>query len=70
MTLWLTPQSSLRSRLMTQNQRDCLKMIALVLALDWALFIATDWLAEHGKAVAVAKGCHSPRCFRLEWVWE
>ncbi len=52
---------------MTQIQRDCAKMIALFLVVCAALSDLTAWFIERGRLVAVAHGCHSPRC--IQWSW-
>ncbi len=52
---------------MTQVQRDCLKMIALIVVVGALLGELSEWFVERGRQVAIANGCRSPRC--VQWSW-
>ncbi len=52
---------------MTQVQRDCLKLIVLILIVSAILGELTERFVERGRQIAVAHGCHSPRCVQWEW---
>ncbi len=52
---------------MTKTQRDCAKMIVLVLIVSAILGELSEWFVERGRQVAVEHGCRSPRCVQWEW---